>query len=141
MKMRLNTKTLRGFTLIELIMAFIILTIGIIPLMFMIAQAAQKTAQPELLSVSTGLAENELERVTNLRFSQIVNEAPTAFGAPFANYTHEVTVSRVPPCPCPPGLADDPTMAQYKQVTVRIHHQTQGDVTLTTIVTNKVTLT
>ena len=127
----------RGFTLVEMIMGITILSIAILALLLVVGQAAQKSAQPELLSTATHLAEGEMERVGNLRYSQIVNQAPAAFAAPFADYTYEVTVSAVPPCPCPPGLADDPAMNQYKQVNVIIRHASQGGVTLTTIVMNQ----
>ena len=124
----------RGFTLIEAIIAVVVLGIAVGTLLQVMGHAIQATIRPDVMSTATHLAEGELERVTNLRYSQIVNAGPTAFAAPFSNYTYETRVSAVPV-----ALANDPAMAQYKQVEVIIAYPSMGGVTLTTMVTNKYT--
>jgi len=124
----------RGFTLIETIAAVVVLAIAVGTLLHVMGYAIQFTIRPDVMSTATHLAEGELERVTNLRYSQIANQGPTASPAPFSNYTYEIRVSAVPV-----ALANDPAMAQYKQVEVIIAHPSMGGITLTTVVTNKYT--
>ena len=90
-----------------------------------------KKNDAEILSVSTDLAEQQLERVTGQRYSQVINEGPTSFTGNFSNYSYQISVSAVPA-----ALATDPGMVQYKQVQVSVSHVSAGTVNLRTVVTN-----
>lgn len=121
----------QGFTFIELIIAIAILSVAVTVLLVVFASVTEQTVMSELLSVDTYLAEQELERITGMRFSQVASSGPTAYGGDFSDYEYEITVS-----PVPVALAADPAMSQYKQVEVTVRHATAGAVSLTTIVTN-----
>ena len=122
----------KGFTLIEVIFSVVVLSIGLVTLIQVMTHVLNRFSMTEALNMGTSLAERELERVANLRYSNVVNAGPTFYASPFQNYTYQVSVTAVPV-----ALANDLGMAQYKQVTVTIHHTMKGDVSLTTIVTNK----
>ena len=125
------TPSRAGFTLIELIMTVVILSIAIGGLLVAVGAAAQHVVLPYITQIATGLAEQELERVTGLRFSQVASASATPFASPFADYTYQIIVSAVPV-----NLANDPGLAQYKQVKVAVAHAGIGSVGLTTVVTN-----
>ena len=121
----------KGFTMIELIIAIVILSIAIGTLGVVIANMTTQAVLPGVLNTSTQLAEQEMERVSGLRFSAIANEASTSYTGNFSAYSYQVTVSAVPV-----ALANDPGQAQYKQVQVTVTHTAGGSISLTTIVTN-----
>lgn len=117
--------------MIELIIAIVVLSIAIGTLGNVLANMTTQAVLPRSLNTSTHLAEQELERVSGLRFSAVANEGPTSYTGNFSDYSYQVAVSAVPAT-----LATDPAQAQYKQVAVTVSHATGGSVTLTTVVTN-----
>ena len=121
----------KGFSLIEMVIAIVVLTIAVGTLLVVFGDVLSSTVMPEIVNVSSELAERELERVSGLRFSSVVNEGPTSYTGSFSNYSYQVTVSAVPL-----ALANDAGMTQYKQVAITVSHATAGAVTLTTVVTN-----
>ncbi|MFC1755236.1 hypothetical protein ACFL96_17900 [Thermoproteota archaeon] len=87
-----------------------------------------KHAQPEAIQVAAVLAESQMERVTGLRFIEVVNEGPTVF-TNFPNFTYQVIVS---------VLAGQSDTSEYKQVEVRVVNSSIGvTASLSTIVTIK----
>ena len=121
----------RGFTLIELAMAIVIIAIAIAPLSVILGNIISKTVLPEVLNVSNYLAEQELERISTLRFSQINSQAQTSYAGNFSRYSYQITVTAVPA-----ALANDPLMQQYKQVSITIQNFYLSAVTVTTLVSN-----
>ncbi len=121
----------KGFSLIEMVIAIIVLSIVVGTVLSVFADVMQSTVTPEIINVSTSLAEKEMERVSGLRFSDVVDEGPTSYTGNFSNYSYQVTVSAVPV-----ALASDAGMAEYKQVQVTISHATAGSVSLRSVVTN-----
>lgn len=121
----------KGFSLIELVIAILIVGISMLSLSLLFSQVMKTYAGPEVMQVATALTEQEMERVSALRYSDIANEDPTVFPGNFSNYTWQVTVSAVPA-----ALAIDPGMTDYKQVEVAVSNSIIGSVTLTTVVTN-----
>ena len=84
-----------------------------------------------MTQIASGLAEQELERVSGLRFSQVINEGPTNYAAPYGAYAYQVVVS-----PVPNTIFSDPGMTRYKQVSITVNHTIIGGINLVTIVTN-----
>lgn len=121
----------KGFTLIELIIAIAVLSIAIGSLFLVLANLVNTSVLPQVLNVGAGLAEEQLERVTQLRYSDVVNQGPANFGGNFSSYSYRIQVAAVPA-----ALANDPGMANYKQVTVTVTHSTAGSVSATTVATN-----
>ena len=109
----------------------VVLSIGIASLLIVLANLTNFVVVPEFLNVGTGLAEQELERVTARRYSQITDAASTPFPGSFSNFSYQIIVAAVPAT-----LANDPAMNQYKQVEVRVRHTKAGTVSLRTVVTN-----
>jgi len=124
-------KRQKGFTLIEVIIVVVVLSIAVGTLLTVVANVMRATVLPEVINISTGLAEQELERVTVQRFSAVATEASSAFASPFDDYTRQVTVSNLDANLSPTGSSTD-----YKQVVVTVSHGVGGDISLTSVVVN-----
>lgn len=120
-----------GFTLVELVIAILILSIAVGTLLGLLASVVDQTVLPEVINRATYLAEQELERISGLRFSEITDAGPTAYGGNFTDYTYQIEVD-----PVPTTLATDPAMNDYKQVRVTVAHSSGASAHLTTIMVN-----
>lgn len=120
--------------MIEVVIAMVVIAIAVGTLLAVLAEMTNATVMPEVVNIATHLAERELDRVSGLRFSAVANEGPTSYTGAFSNYSYQVTVSAVPA-----AIAVDPGMTQYKQVQVTVTPTTAGAVSLTTLLTRKVT--
>jgi len=129
--LRQKDKT-RGFTLIEIVIAIVILSIALGTLLTVIANVTQQTVVPEFLNGASYLAERQFEQVTNRRFADVVSQGWTSFTGNFSDYAYQLNVG-----PVPVSLAADPGMTQYKQVEITVRHSSAGAVSLYTIVTNQ----
>lgn len=124
----------RGFTLIEVIISIIILGVILTPFSAMVANIIRQNVYSQAQATAAALAEGELERVTNLRFSAVSAEAPAAFSAPFSAYTHAVAVDYVASSDLNTPVVG---ATDYKRVQVSVNNAVSGTITLTTLVTNK----
>ena len=124
----------RGFTLIELIIIIVVVSIAIGVLLTALASVTKNTIYPLVMQTATELAEQEIEKITGTRFSFVCSCTNNAYAAPFAGYSRQITVAAVPN---PPLTTPDPTMQNYKMADVIVTNSTIGSVTLRTIVTNR----
>ncbi|MBI4431275.1 MAG: prepilin-type N-terminal cleavage/methylation domain-containing protein [Candidatus Omnitrophica bacterium] len=123
-----------GFTLIELVIIIVVVSIAIGALLTALASVTQNTIHPLIMQTATELAEQEVEKVTGTRFSFVCSCTNNAYAAPFDGYSRKITVAAVPN---PPLATPDPTMQNYKMVDVTVTNSTIGSVMLRTIVTNR----
>ena len=121
----------RAFTLIEIIIVIVVLSLALGTLLTVFGSIVSNFIVPYTTQVAGGLAEQEMERVTGLRYSQVVNEGPPTFPSPLDDYSFQVVVSAVPA-----NIFNDPLLARYKQVAITVSNALVGSVQLTTIVTN-----
>jgi len=125
---------MKGFTLIETIMAILVLSIAFLGLVAVVIGVFTNATHDEAMTIATMLAKGEMERVMGLSFANVDDEnedSPVAFTGNFSNYSWEVIVSAVPV-----AIASDPTMTNYKQVEAMVTNAIAGDINLKTIVTN-----
>ncbi|MCU0651875.1 MAG: type II secretion system GspH family protein [Candidatus Omnitrophica bacterium] len=128
----MQNKLVRGFTLIETIITMIVLSIVLIPFSVLTTNVIVKNTRSQAAATAVALAEGEMEWVTSLRFSAVVDEA-AAFSSPFTAFTKEVVVDYVN------SLAfDTPVIGptDYKRVQIRVAHPLSDTITLTTLVAN-----
>jgi prepilin-type N-terminal cleavage/methylation domain-containing protein len=122
----------RGFTLIELVISIVVLALVIGVSMTMLSEIARASVRPDFLNRCGFLAERELERVNQLRYSMIVNQGPQNYAMPgFTDYSFRIQVA-APPAAL--GFGIDTVRA--KQVTITVSHPAYGQVVLTTLVSN-----
>jgi prepilin-type N-terminal cleavage/methylation domain-containing protein len=125
---------MRGFTLIETVIGIAVIGIIAIGLLATFTGVFTNALRDEVMTIATGLAKGEMERVSRLGFASVVDQnrgAPVSFGGNFSNYSWQVRVD-----PVPAGIENDPGMANYKQVEARVTNPIVGDIGLKTIVTN-----
>lgn len=125
---------MRGVTLIETMIAIVIIGIAFLGLVAVLTGAFTNATRDEVMSVAAMLATQEMERVLGLDFDDVANEnrgSPESFGGDFSNYSWQVRMDAVPT-----DIAVDPSKSDYKQVEVRVTNAIAGDVSLKTIVTN-----
>ena len=125
---------MKGFTLIETVISIVIMGIISLGLLAVFTGVFTNAVRDEALTVSASLAKGELERVTRLSYASVVDQnrgTPVSFGGNFTNYSWQIRVD-----PVPVAIANDPGMANYKQVEAMVTNALLGDVSLKTIVTN-----
>lgn len=125
---------MKGFTLVETIIAIVVIGVVFLGLLAIFTGVFTNAARDEIVTIATGLAKGEIERVTSLSFSNILDQhrdSPVSFVGDFSNYSWQVRVDAVPS-----AIANDPGMANYKQVEARVTNALIGDINLKTIVTN-----
>jgi prepilin-type N-terminal cleavage/methylation domain-containing protein len=124
----------KGFTLIELIISITIAAIVVLPLSIFIMEVIARTIMPEYYQVAASLLEGELERVTNLRFTDITNEGPTNFTGNFNNYSYQVSFYYVNPGDLNTSVS--PTVTDYKRVTITVSRTSFPNVSAVTVRAN-----
>lgn len=90
-----------GFTVIEILFAFALLTAGIVEVMYMLGQGQYASAVTSKNIVALTLAKQEMERIkesasTVAGFDTLLSYTPTYF-PPYGEYSGQVTVANVGP--------------------------------------------
>ena len=124
----------RGFTLIEVILSVVILAVVLTPFSLLVANVIRQNIYSQAQATAVSLAEGELDRITNMRFSAVDDEASVAFSAPFLAYTRAAAVDYVNADALDTPVAG-PT--NYKRAQVSVNNAISGTITLTTLVANK----
>lgn len=135
----------RAFSLLEIVVALAILAMSILFITRAFLLLLQQTNKGGNVTVASALAVRKLEQVRGgpesqsnqtgwmQNFDAIVDEGPSAFPAPYANYTYQVFRNQVNTTPalsgiptCPPVPADPRLAANcIKWITVRVTYQGQ----------------
>ena len=84
-----------GIGLIELLIALLVLNVGIFATLGAFTSAASTLKRSSRISTAAAIADQEIEALHNLRYSQIVNVGPATWpNAPDGgSYTYQVVVS------------------------------------------------
>ena len=107
----------KGFTLIELIITVLVVSIAVYTLLIIIFTATTNTVQLDTMTTGLHLAKGRLEEVSSQAYSNITAESLSAFGGDFADFNSEVAVFFVS------GEAlDVPVVVDsgYKKITVKV---------------------
>ena len=113
MKMILLRHTKRAFTLIEILVALIILTAGVVAIAGLFATSLVGSIDAEDLTIAMNLAQRRMEEIRNLDFDTEIVDAPKAAVAGFSGFQREVAV-------------EEPE-TDLKQVTVTVYWTYKGD--------------
>ena len=112
--------TNKGFSLLELVLAIVIIGLCAIPIALSHQQAAAGSIQTKVLTIATALAEEKMEVAINDGFSGVSDVASTAFNSPFDDYSYQVTVHYVDSSDLDTPI--DPTASDYKNIEVQVSH-------------------
>jgi len=133
----------KGFTLIEIVMTLIVLSIAAVGVLSVFSVGITGSANPLLLNQALALAEEKMDETIALKksggFAAVVPVALGAFVPSVTGFTWSRTVNCVtaannltplgmPPCP--------PAVAGYELVTITVRHTVTGDVQIVTLMTN-----
>lgn len=124
-------KTPKGFTLIELIMSVIIISICIIPVAVMFQQAMHGSVEAKVLTVANALAEEKMEEILRLGYANVTNQSGTFTG--FSDYSFQVTVNYANSSDLNTPVAN---ATGYRSVEVGVAHGGIQPVALRSLVTN-----
>jgi prepilin-type N-terminal cleavage/methylation domain-containing protein len=124
-----NTLSNQGFTLIEIIMAIVVISLAIVPIILVLPGVLKDTAIVEYMDIGSRLAEQQIERVLSLPFSSVVATATTAYTGDFSDYNYSIAISA-------DGTICLSTVT-CKAVDITINHDTVGNLmTIRTYVTD-----
>lgn len=87
----------RGFTLIELMVAVLILAVALIPLLGMFVQSRVVSGESWDEVTAVSLAQGKMEELKQMPFSALADEGPTPFAEPFDAMRYLVSVENVAP--------------------------------------------
>ncbi|MDD5070390.1 MAG: hypothetical protein PHV17_06640 [Candidatus Omnitrophica bacterium] len=124
-------KLKKSLSLAELVMVIVIASIIMIPLSLIVSEALRRTFLPEHLTISTSLLEGELEKISNLRFDQVINQTGNYSGI-FSRYSFNNSFYYVNP-----GDLNSPAanVTDFKRLTISISRAGFSDVKAVTLVT------
>jgi len=106
-------RTQKGFTLIELVLVIIIISVASVPIFSLFSQASTSLLNNEDIQTAAQLAQERTELILSLRRSQGFNAVPEIIpgsitenlAGNFAGFTRitNITQPGTPPPGCPPG--------------------------------------
>lgn len=115
----------KGFTLIEVLVAIVILSIGLLGMASLTIGIINGNKLSNDLTTATTLAQDEMEDIRRLGYSNAVSETKAVLSSPYDEFKREVTV------------ADDSPAPGMKTVTVKVYwggvSKEEHDVELKTI--------
>ena len=82
-----------GFTLIEVLVAMVILTVGLLGTAALITGIISSNKLSNRISTATVLAQDKMEDIKRLGYSNAVSETRASMSSPYDNYEREVTVT------------------------------------------------
>ena len=103
----------RGFTLLEILIALIILTVGIVAIVGLFSSGLAGSVDVENMAIAMNLAQRRMEEINNLDFDTGIVSETKAVVSGFSNFQREVVVSE--------------PETDLKQVTVNVYWSYKGD--------------
>ncbi len=107
---------MKGFTLLEILLALVLFTIGVISVLWLFSSVLVGSSDAENTTIAINLAQRRMEEIRNLAFSDIVAEAKTTVTG-FPNFQREVEID---------DPAGTPSIADLKEVTVTVYWTSKG---------------
>ena len=116
-----NTSNNNGFTLIEVLVAMVILSVGLLGTAALITGIINGNKVSNRITTATVLAQDKMEEIKRIGYSS-ENEPRAVLSSPYNNYEREVT-----------GLDVESPAANMRTVTVTVYWESSKSVSLQTI--------
>ena len=107
----------RGFSLIEIIVAVVIMSIAFYALITVFTIVVPRDINARTLTLGTHLANQKMEETTLKSFTAVASTSATAFPPPFENYYNQVIVNYVTTAELDTVSA---SATNYKRIKVRV---------------------
>ena len=120
MKM-VNIENNSGVSLIEILVAMVILSVGLLGTAALITGIINSNKVSNRISTATTCAQDKMEKIRGLGYSNAVSEPKASPSSPYNNYERKVTV------------VNDSPAGGMKTVTVEVYWESSKSVTLKTI--------
>ena len=117
-----NTRNNSGFTLIEVLVAMVILSVGLLGTAALITGIIKSNQASNSITTATVLAQDKMEDIKSVSYSMAISEQKAPL-SPDSKYAREVTVF------------DDSPAANMKTVVVTVYWEPNKSVRLQTILT------
>ncbi len=117
----INIENNKGFTLIEVLVAMVILSVGLLGTAALITGIINGNKVSNRITTATVLAQDKMEEIKGLDYSSVVSEPKSSLPSPYDQYERQVTV--IDPSPS----------ANMKTVTVTVYWESNKSVSLQTI--------
>ncbi len=111
----------KGFSLIEILVAMVILSIGLLGTAALTTSIIRGNQVSNRISTATTCAQDKMEEIRRLGYSNAVSETRAFLSSPYDQYEREVTV-----------VGGSPATGM-KTVTVEVYWESSNSVTLKTI--------
>ena len=111
----------KGFTLIEVLVAMVILSVGLLGTAALITGIINGNKVSNRITTATTLAQDKMEYIKSVGYSNAVSETRAFMSSPYNKYEREVTV------------VDNSPSSGMKTVTVEVYWESNKSVTLKTI--------
>ena len=111
----------KGFTLIEVLVAMVILSVGLLGTAALITGIINSNKLSNRITTATVLAQDKMEEIKRIGYSS-ENEPRAVLSSPYNNYEREVT-----------GLDVESPASNMKTVTVTVYWESSKSVSLQTI--------
>lgn len=82
----------KGFTLLEVLIATVIFTVGVVAIVNLFSDAFAASSDPEMTAIAMNLAQQKLEEIRNLDFVAAIVNKPKEDVAGFLGFKREVVV-------------------------------------------------
>ena len=82
-----------GFTLIEIMITLVILSIGLLSLAGLQVSAIKGNANSKRMTTAVSIAEKKIEQIKNIPYTDIQSESAQQFTVERVNFTQQVTVT------------------------------------------------
>ncbi|MBW2570426.1 MAG: prepilin-type N-terminal cleavage/methylation domain-containing protein [Deltaproteobacteria bacterium] len=118
----INIENNKGFTLIEVLVAMVILSVGLLGTAALITTGIiNGNKVSNRITTATVLGQDKMEEIKGLDYSSVVSEPKSSLPSPYDQYERQVTV--IDPSPA----------ANMKTVTVTVYWESNKSVSLQTI--------
>lgn len=114
----------KGFTLLEILIAIIILTVGVVSITSAFSTGIYASADIENVNTALNIAQAKMEEIKNTAYAGIINSGP-ASDANFTNFNITISVTE--------------SLVNLKSVNTKVEWQVKGgqaNVTLATLIAN-----
>jgi len=91
--LRSQKKDANGFTLIEVLVAIVILSIGLLSMASLTVGVINRNKFSNDLTTATTLAQDKMEDIRGLAYSSVVSETKAVLPSPYDEYKREITVT------------------------------------------------